>query len=357
MGKSKIFGGMLAAGISVSLVACAGSASIRGESGADLTLEVDFAEAVEIGGVRQWIYAAGSSREAPVLLWLDGGPGGSELGTVRRYLGPLHEHFIVVCWDQRGTGKTRRTSKSLKGVTVERYVEDVLELSRHLAARFGREKIYLVGHSWGSIIGVMAAARAPELFAAYVGVGQQVNSVENDRIGWRMVRDGARAAGEEKVARTLEAYGEPPYTDGAQYFYLFRRLYEYSPHPPRPSGFDSTWYFRAREHALRDRIAVYRGLVEGVSEVYPQLADLDFERDVPRLDCPLFIVNGRYDLTCVATIAARWFAKVEAPHKELVWFENSGHNPCYQEPEAFIEFLANRVLGSTATAGAERAAQ
>jgi len=160
--------------------------------------------------------------------------------------------------------------------------------------------------------------------------------VENDRIGWRMVRDGARAAGEEKVARTLEAYGEPPYREGDKYFYLFRRLYKYSPRPPRPSGFDSTWYFRAPEFALRDKIAVYRGLVEGVGEVYPLLADLDFERDVPALGCPVYIVNGRYDLTCVADIAARWFGKLEAPRKELVWFENSGHNPCYQEPEAFV---------------------
>lgn len=346
MSNSLLLGALIAASITLNFTACAGSASIRDQHGEILNLEVNFSETVEIGGVNQWIYAAGTSKEAPVLLWLDGGPGGSELGTVRRYLGPLHEHFIVVCWDQRGTGKTRRSVKSLKGVTVERYVEDVIELARNLTARFGREKIYLLGHSWGSIIGVMAAVRAPVLFAAYIGVGQQVNSIENDRIGWQMVHDGALAAGDIKVAKTLEAYGKPPYEEGSKYFYLFRRLYRYSPHPPKPSGFDSTWYFRAPEHSLRDKIAVYHGLVEGVSEVYPQLADLDFERDVAHLECPLFIVNGRYDLTCVADIAARWFEKVQAPIKELIWFENSGHNPCYQEPEAFIKFMKTNVLGS-----------
>lgn len=337
---------VLSAAISAAalLASCAHTARVTGSDGRPLALEVSGMERVLLNGTDQWIYSAGTSRDNPILLWLDGGPGGTEVGTVRRYLGPLHESFTVVCWDQRGTGRSRRAVRDWRSARVEEWVEDTIELSRLLAGRQGGRPIYLVGHSWGSIIGVMAARKAPELYAAYVGVGQQVNSVENDTIGWVMVRDGARAAGEDKVADTLERYGPPPYEDGDRYFYLFRRLYRYSPHPPIPSDFDSTWYFRAPEHRLVDKVNSVRGLTDGVKYVYPLLSELDFERTALRFECPVFIVNGRYDLTCVADIADRWFRKIEAPVKDLVWFENSGHNPCYQQPEDFTAYLTGTVV-------------
>jgi pimeloyl-ACP methyl ester carboxylesterase len=321
------------------LGSCASGIELMDPRGERIALEVDGMERIKLNGTRQWIYLAGAEKDNPILLWLDGGPGGSELGTVRHYLGDLHKSFTVVCWDQRGTGKSRRTSASLAPAKVEKYVEDVLELSRLLIKRFGTEKIYLVGHSWGSIIGAMAAASAPELYHAYVGVGQQVNSGENDRVGWEMVRRGAEAAGHSEVVRRLDKMGQPPYSKGGDYFYLFSRLYRYSPHPPGNSHFDSTWFFKASQHSFFDRIAVGIGLLDGVMRVYPQLADLDFERDLRKIDCPVFIVAGKYDLTCVSSIAKRWFDSLEAPEKEFVWFENAGHNACYEEPERFVALL------------------
>lgn len=326
------------------LSSCAHTARITGSHGQILNLEVSTIERVRLNGTDQWIYTAGVSAKNPILLWLDGGPGGTEVGTVRQYLGALHINFTIVCWDQRGTGRSRRAVRDWKSVRVDDWVEDTIALSKILYSRNGGKPIYLVGHSWGSIIGVMAAQRAPELYAAYIGVGQQVNAIENDRIGWEMVRNGALAAGESNVAETLDQNGPPPYQDGDQYLYLFRRLYRYSPHPPAPSNFDSSWYFRASEHRLLDKINAVRGLMDGVKYVYPQLTDLDFEQTALNFECPIFIVNGRYDMTCVADITYRWYQKIEAPYKDLVWFENSGHNPCYQEPQDFVEYLTTIVV-------------
>lgn len=336
---------VLAAALAMGLGSCAHGIEIMDSRGESIRLEVDGVERVKLGGARQWIYLAGAKADNPVLLWLDGGPGGSELGPVRHYLGELHRHFTVVCWDQRGTGRSRKTSISFSPIPVERYVEDVLELSRLLIKRFGTEKIYLVGHSWGSIIGAMAAASAPELYHAYIGVGQQVNATENDGIGWDMVRSGAEAAGHTDVVRRLDAMGRPPYSKGSDYFYLFSRLYRYSPHPPGAPSFDSTWFFKAPQHSFFDRIAVGLGLLDGVMRVYPQLRDLDFERDLKRIDCPVHIVAGRYDLTCVSSIAQRWYTSLQAPEKEFLWFENSGHNACYEESGRFTAFMRDVEAG------------
>jgi pimeloyl-ACP methyl ester carboxylesterase len=343
-----IRGAASAAGLA--LASCAHVATLRDAAGKVIPLELSSIEKVELNGTTQWIYVAGASKDNPVLLWLDGGPVGSEVGAVRRYLGPLHERFTVVCWDQRGTGRSWKAVRDWKTAKVEDWVEDVVALSRLLSRRFGRDRIYIAGESWGSIIGVMAAARAPELYAAYVGIGQQVNSGENDTVSWKMVIDGARAAGEEKLARKIEAMGPPPYAEGGKYQYLFTRLWKYSPHPPGAGAFDSGSFFKAPEHRLIDRLNTFRGLLNGLNWIYPKLSDLDFERDAVSFDCPMFMVNGRYDLTCVATITERWFEKVRAPVKDLRWFEHSGHSACYTEAQEFTGYMVDTVLARTAAA-------
>ncbi|MDA3833710.1 MAG: alpha/beta hydrolase, partial [Spirochaetales bacterium] len=240
-------------------------------------------------------------------MWLDGGPGGTEVGWVRTYLGELHKYFTIVCWDQRGVGKSFNALDSVEDVTVDQFVEDVTALSELLVKDYRKEKIVLAGHSWGSIIGLKAAHRHPELFSAYIGAAQQINSIENDTISWKVVREGADAAGDVKVVRQLDEYGRPPYGafkpdgswkgDGAAYYYLLSRIYTYTPHAPADSGFRSLDMFLAPEHNFFDRIRNVKGLIRGVKHIYPQLAFLDFEQKVKRLEIPLFLVSGRYDFT------------------------------------------------------------
>lgn len=332
-------------------VSCTHTSPIKDFDGKPLALEVDMRRKLELNGCKQWIYAAGVDEDNPVILWLDGGPGGSELSWVRTYLGPLHKSFTIVCWDQRGTaGSFHANTASL---TVEQYVLDVIALSEMLAREFGQEKIYLVGHSWGSVIGLLAAQRRPDLFYAYIAAAQHVNSIENDGIGWQMILDGARREGDLKTVGRMEKLGPPPYTkqlkdgsvvpDGDSYYQVLKRLYHYSPAAPSDGSFSSTKMFLASEHSLGSRINLARGLLRGVKLVYPQLAFLDMEAEVKSLDCPLFLINARYDMSCVASISERWFLKVEAPLKQMVWLENSGHNGVFTEAEAFIAFLNREV--------------
>lgn len=333
----------------VCAAACAHLSTVRDTSGVPLPLEVSAMKAVHINGTVQWIYEAGLEASNPVLLWLDGGPGGSEVAWVRQYLGPLHEHFTIVCWDQRGTARSYSAGSGPEALEAERFVEDVIALSRLLTEKYGIDRIYLAGHSWGSVIGVRALVKEPDLFAAYIGIGQQVNGIENDLVGWRMVRDGALRNGDHAVVSQLDRNGPPPYDDGERYFYLLSRLYRYSPRSAIVNEFDSALMFRASEHRLIDRINLVRGLIRGVKEVYPQIGRLDFEQEVASLEVPVFFAVGRFDFTCVSEITARWVQGLDAPYKELRWFEASGHEPCYTESAAFIKWMTEQVLPRTAS--------
>jgi pimeloyl-ACP methyl ester carboxylesterase len=301
---------------------------------------------IELNNTHQWIYIRSAQKHNPVLLWLDGGPGGSELGWVEYYNKALENHFIVVNWDQRGTAKSFGAVEDYSTIKVQDYVDDVIAMSKYLAKRFGEEKIFLIGHSWGTIIGILAAQQRPDLFHAYVGVAQQVNSAENDSISYDIVMEGARRNGDDSVVEKLKENGYPPYTveERGKYMYLLRRIYWYMPRGDDMGETDGLRLFRAREHNLLDRINIIRGLYAALDYVYPQLAQLDFIATASELQLPVYFMIGRYDYACVQSIAERYFHTLEAPKKELVWFERSGHNPCYEEADKFNHVMIEHVL-------------
>jgi len=191
------------------IASCTHAPKLYDQEGNKLDLAINRAEWVPINGTRQRIYLAGTRKDNPILLWLDGGPGGSELAWVRTYLGALHEHFTIVCWDQRGTAASYRAGK--QGLGVEDFTEDVIALSEYLAQTFGQKKIFLLGHSWGGFLGSLAAQKRPDLYHALIAAHPHVNSTENDTIGYHMILEGAKARGDEKTVKKLISIGEPPY--------------------------------------------------------------------------------------------------------------------------------------------------
>ena len=305
-------------------------------------------ERIRLDGIEQWIVIRGENRHAPVLLWLAGGPGGSEIGWTREYLGALEQDFVLVNWEQPGSGKSAKWS-DIGTLTPDRFVEQTVLLSEYLADRFKKRRIVLVGHSWGSIIGLRAAAARPDLYHAYVGVGQQVNAGENDLLGYELVLREARARGEERLVARLEEQGPPPYSveEKGSYVRLFQKLSVLSPRAPGSSE-PSFWSFiHPTEYTLLDSVRLIRSVLDGVNYIYPQLRDLDFEEEIPRLEVPLILVHGRYDYTCVQDIAHRYFQEVEAPEKSFHWLEKGGHNGCYQQPDRFVSIMRDKVLPLT----------
>lgn len=299
---------------------------------------------VEIGGHEQAIMLRGNSTQAPVLLYLEGGPGGTGIGRIRNSGEALEQEFVVATWEQRGTGKSYDALEPSSTLTLEQMIDDTLEVTDYLRARFDEEKIYLVGSSWGTTIGVLAAQRAPERFHAYVGTGQMVDQFETDELMYAESLTDAVARGDDGTAEALRELGEPPYDDTLDYppaiasnpkWMNFEHGEDYNPASEYPAS------LFVAEYTLIEQLRGMGAIAETFSVLYPQLRDTDFRTQVPRLDVPVHIVEGTYEAAGRATLAREWFELLEAPSKQYVVFENSGHNPTFDEPGRFADFMSD----------------
>jgi pimeloyl-ACP methyl ester carboxylesterase len=177
---------------------------------------IDEATYVQIGGIEQWITIRGEDRKNPVLLLLHGGPGDATnpwgYAGFRNWL----KHFTVVQWDQRGAGRTfgRNGAATASTITVERMVQDGIELAELLSKRLHKEKIVLVGHSWGSTLGVLMVKARPELFYAFVGTGQVADPSRNYAVAYVALVEKASREGNARAVRDLKEVGPPPYKSG-----------------------------------------------------------------------------------------------------------------------------------------------
>jgi pimeloyl-ACP methyl ester carboxylesterase len=316
---------------------------------------VDWAERIELGGVRQWVLARGQRADNPVLLVLAGGPGGTATGWFRKHNAALEKRFTVVHWEQRGAGMSfPLLFTDRRRMTPEQYIQDGLQLTEHIRARFGQQKIYLLGHSWGSFLGVWMLQRRPDLFAAYVGVGQMVCPAKNDRMQYDWTLERARQKSEAAVVRRLERNGPPPYAGGMvrvakkyaditlpNFRYMSAELMAAG---GRPGGGDIKSMTDVEEYRLRDKAYAPLGVALTFGKVYPQLYGVDLATEAAELGAPVYFAEGRYDKNAMPSLVEQYFERLRAPEKALVWFERSGHDPCFEEPEKFQSLLIDKVL-------------
>jgi pimeloyl-ACP methyl ester carboxylesterase len=329
---------------------------ITGEEGKLLPGSIASLEKVRLGGVDQWLIVRGNDVSKPVLLFLSGGPGGSEAGRVLRFNRELEKHFVVVIWEQRGCAKSYPSGRHRGALTVDQYTSDIIELSGRLRERFDEEKIYLVGHSWGTIIGLRAVQQRPDLFHAYVGTSQMVNVRETDQIIYDKLMEHARQTGDTEYVQRLEAQGPPPYggkNPVRPYARLFTREYQVfemssiKSEAFRREGDLLQLALRQPEYGWWDRINYLRSLVTTFNALYPQLQELDFRRDGVRLDLPVYLVLGRHDMNNPSRLPEDYFDRLQAPSKELIVFEDSGHGMIWQEPDRFYDLMVHTVLAET----------
>ena len=301
-------------------------------------------EPVTLGGVEQWILIRGRSASSPLMLKLHGGPGQAEMATVR-FNNLLEQDFLVVEWDQRGAGKSADVPAD--GVTTEQIVSDTIELSRYLLKRFDRDRLILVGHSWGSAVGLQAVHRAPELYRAFVSTGQMSNFSNAISAGYRALLEHAVRSGDEALEAELEALGEPPYvgpegrSKRAKYLEL---LEEHGNLWHAESGFTPVrWMIAAEEYSWSEKLSFNRAAQTSFEALLPDLLELDMAELVPRVEVPVYFAAGRHDLLSPPSVAFAYFSRLEAPRKEWVWFEGSAHFPQWEEPAEFHRLL-ERVL-------------
>lgn len=307
-------------------------------------------ETVPIGGIKQVVSIRSQDLRNPVLIYFHGGPGYVEMPLDWWYDRGWDEYFTVVQWDQRNAGKTYVASgpndQSL--LTPERFQQDAEELVQWALKRFGKRKVFVLGHSWGSMLGLKLASAHPEWLHAYIGMGQITNGPESEREGWAWTLSRAKADHNAKAVQELEALA--PYAAGeapisvASILTQRKWLGHYGGAAWRRTGgdFEAAAFPLSPEYSDEDVRKAFEGQLAVTNALLPKILMTDLTT-IRRLKVPLILLLGRHDQNVSSDVAARWFAKVRAPSKTLVWFESSGHHITSEEPGKLLISLVTKV--------------
>jgi proline iminopeptidase len=301
-------------------------------------------EKVRIGGIDQWVSIRGADRRNPVLLYIHGGPGYVSIPMSWWFNRGVEEYFTVVQWEQRAAGKTyllNDPATIAATLTRERIIADTEEISAWARKEFGKDKIFVLGHSWGSFLGLQLAERHPEWMYAYIGVGQLIDGPESERRGWRFAVDAARREGNAMAVRELEAiapYGAPGRTIPIKDIYVERKWVGYYGGVMayrRDNSADGDLAQLSPDYSDQQIGHIWDGNKFATPYLLPGVVALDLTAS-NKLAVPLILFEGRHDLNVNSEVAATWFDTVKAPEKQLVWFEHSGHMPMTEEPGKFL---------------------
>ncbi|MBK9210462.1 MAG: alpha/beta hydrolase [Anaerolineales bacterium] len=320
---------------------------IMDANGEPLPNSIATLEKVNLNGSEQWITIRGQDMNNPILLNLGmGGPGGGGFAT-RSLFEPLEKYFVVVSWDEPGTGKSYN-AVPFSTLNKKRFVEDAHALTLYLRERFNQEKIYVYGVSWTSILGVWLVQEYPELYYAYIGNGQMVNVIRDDGMGYELALNYSVERGDVKMVETLQRNGPPPYTgeDMLDKYVTYLDVLNDYMHSPHYTVIVPIVPFVAPEYGLVDKINHTRGLIQSFEVVYPQLQDVDFTTQAAKLDVPVYIFVGRDDVNAMSSLVEEYFNILEAPHKELIWL-NGGHGLDGSNLGQFVDVMINKVLAET----------
>ena len=305
---------------------------------------VERLEKLHVSGIDQWVSIRGTDRRNPVLLYIHGGPGYVSIPMSWWFTRGLEEYFTVVQWDQRAAGKTyllNEPAKVSSTLTAERMISDVEEMAAWVRREFGKEKIFVLGHSFGSFVGLQFAQRHPEWLFAYIGVGQCTDGPESERRGWRFAIDSARRAGNSAGVNELEAIAPYAASDRPipiEDIYVQRKWVGYYGGVMAyrtDNSADSNLAKLSPDYSEEEISHIWDGNKFATPRLLPAVVATDLSR-ISKLSVPVILLEGRHDMNVNSEVAAAWFEKVKAPEKHLVWFEHSGHMPMTEEPGKFL---------------------
>jgi pimeloyl-ACP methyl ester carboxylesterase len=305
---------------------------------------------VNINGVRQGMFIKSKDPSNPVLLYLHGGMPDHFLS--KKYPTGLEDIFTIVWWEQRGSGMSYSADIPLETMTMEQLIADTIEVTNYLRQRFGKDKVYLMGHSGGSFIGIQAAAKAPELYHAYIGQAQMSYQLKSEKLAYDYMLERYRANGNTKMVQKLEA-APVTMTDGTpkEYIALLRDQAMHELGIGTTHDMDSIITgillpsLASRDYTLMEKINMWRGKsTAGVSIVWERMLTMDLSSQLQELAIPVYFFEGIYDYTCSYTEAKAYFEKLKAPVKGFYTFDQSAHSPMFEEPNKMQHIFREDVL-------------
>ncbi len=339
--------------ILVSLMACAHSTPpFVDESGVPLVGSIAQEMYLTMPGAEEYVLIRGRDRKKPAVLFLHGGPGGSETALMRAVHPELEAAVVMVYWDQRGAGKSYRSTTPIDTMTITQFIEDMDHVVEYVRRHLGRERLFLLGHSWGATLGMLYAKQFPEKVAGYIGVGQP-SGPEVEHHAYEFVVREAQSRGEERALAQLKEIGPPPYGEHDKAHVRDHWLHRFGGYTYAPIGLGSL-VWRALwtpEAGVGDLFRAWSALHFSQTTLAKELARFDLTKAVPSIEVPVTFILGRHDERTWAPLAERYLEQLDAPGKRLLWLEHSAHNGPFEEPALFRQYVLETIRNSGGETG------
>lgn len=349
-GGAAVFGAILGLGRTLRTWSPGRPAALVDDAGRPIDGSISERVFVDINGTRQGMIIQSVDTSHPVLLFLHGGPGMPEFFINTTHPTGLEQDFTVVWWEQRGAGLSYGPDIPAQSMTLAQLIADTISVTDYLRHRFGQDKIYLLGHSWGSFLGIQVAAAAPELYHAYIGMGQVSYQLKSEVAAHSYMLDQYRARSDAAMVRKLEA-APASIKDGLSPAYLALRdaaMHGLGVGTTRDMSSVITGVFipvwRCRAYTLREKVNIWRGIAFSRGFLWNDFIGTDLTARIHELNLPIYFFIGLHDYTANHDLARAYFDKINAPVKGFYTFANSAHSPLFEEPQRGRDILRQDVL-------------
>lgn len=325
--------------------------AIVDQKGAIIPKSISEIEKIRLGGIEQYIIIRGYDQSKPIMLFLHGGPGSPEAATIRKYNPDLEKMFVMVYWEQRGAGKSYSNSITAEEMKVEYFISDIKALSEHLIQRFDKKKIHLMGHSWGSFIGILAVHSHPELFYDYIGIGQVADQYRSEQLSLNWIKQQAVLRDDNAAQQDIAAL-QFPRKDSSAEEWIDYLLIQRSFVDKFGGGLhreNSTMWKRLKplinnkSYTVSDKVNFGKGVFFSLEHLWSDLVLTNLFEEIDSIAIPVYFFHGRHDNQTVYPVAYEFYEHVKTPKKEFFTFEDAAHSPIFDNSRLFNERVESVV--------------
>jgi pimeloyl-ACP methyl ester carboxylesterase len=327
------------------------TAQIADSNGNKIEKSIASIEKIKLGGIDQYLIIRGADTTKPVMLYLHGGPGSPEVSFMRETNTAIENDFVMVYWEQRGAGKSYSKDIPAETMNLDQFIADTKELSEILARRFNKEKIYIMGHSWGSFLGILTAYQYPELFHAYLGVGQVCHQYKGEQISFEWVKEQAEKNNDVDAIEALGKLSFPDSTDNSKTwldFLMVVRNYTMQFGGGVTHEMHSMWpvlkmVLNAKEYTFAEKTTFMSGSLLSLDKLWPSVINTNLFTEIDSMQVPVYIFQGKFDYQTPYVVAKEFYDQLKAPEKQFFTFENSAHSPVMEEVEKFNSIIREKL--------------
>ena len=302
-------------------------------------LKIEIFEPINVNGSKQWILIRGNDESKPVLLYLHGGPGQSLIPFAHKATDKLVNDFKVVYWDQRGAGLSYDKNIPQNTMTIDQFVEDTKCVTEFLKNKFKKEKIYLLGHSWGSTLGTLVVQKYPENYYAYIGVGQVVKPEEQEKAGINWLKERLQKENIPDELKTIPSMEKRNFANRNLIKKYRGAFYNISGDEVKKIMKNSPYFPEKYTNDL------YSDGLHFAMNLHIQVRKIDFFKNVPELKIPVYLFLGKYDYITPTEPVVRYFNVLKCQKKKIIWFNKSAHRMDIEESDKFQDEISKIANG------------